>query len=151
MATVASRRRQQPSSTRGSALLEMAAVLPVLLLVLAAIVDFGFLFLQYEVVTNAAREGARIGVLPDYQTADVQQRVRDYLTAGGLTSASLSAIDVVRSTVTVGPSGLEMDVVTVSVEYPSRFMFLGPITSFIGGDPYSTVTLNATSTMRAEQ
>ena len=28
--------------------------------------DFGFLFRNWEVVTNAAREGARVGVLPAY-------------------------------------------------------------------------------------
>ena len=32
--------------------------------------DFGFLFRNWEVVTNAAREGARVGVLPSYDCAD---------------------------------------------------------------------------------
>ena len=30
------------------------------------IIDFGFLFQRYEVVTNAAREGARVAILPGY-------------------------------------------------------------------------------------
>ena len=39
---------------------------PLLLFVILGIVDFGFLFQRMEVVTNAAREGARIAVLPGY-------------------------------------------------------------------------------------
>lgn len=51
-------------SERGAELIEFALVFPVLLLVVLGIVDFGFLFQRMEVVTNAAREGARIAVLP---------------------------------------------------------------------------------------
>jgi Flp pilus assembly protein TadG len=49
----------------GAELIEFAFVLPLLLLVIVGIFDFGFLFQRYEVVTNAAREGARAAVLPD--------------------------------------------------------------------------------------
>ena len=42
---------------RGSELVEFALVFPLLLMVVLAIVDFGFMFQRYEVVTNAAREG----------------------------------------------------------------------------------------------
>ena len=66
---------------------------PTLLLVMLGIIDFGFLFQRYEVVTNAAREGARVAILPGYADADVQARVNQYLTAGGLTGTA---------TVTVG-------------------------------------------------
>ena len=48
---------------------------PTLLLVMLGIMDFGFLFQRYEVVTNAAREGARVAILPGYQTPDVEARV----------------------------------------------------------------------------
>ncbi len=111
--------------------------------------DFGFLFLQYEVVTNAAREGARVGVLPNYQTADITQRVDDYLAAGGLTSSPVTG--VAYSTVVLGGSGLNVDVVTVSVEYPGEFLFLGPISALISGGSYAPITLNASSNMRVEQ
>ena len=48
---------------------------PLLLLVMLGIMDFGFLFQRYEVVTTAAREGARVAILPGYQDADVRARV----------------------------------------------------------------------------
>ena len=42
---------------RGAELIEFALVLPLLLLLVLGIVDFGFMFQRLEVVTNAAREG----------------------------------------------------------------------------------------------
>ncbi len=60
------RLRRRGRREDGAELIELAIVLPILLLVVAAIIDFGFLFQRYEAVTNAAREGARIAVLPGY-------------------------------------------------------------------------------------
>ncbi len=146
MAAVARRRRLSPEEG-GQALIEMALILPVLLLVIGAIIDFGFLFLRYEAVTNAAREGARIAVLPGYQTADVQARVANYLTAGGLTDPAPPAV-VVYGSETL--TGLTVSVVTVNVQYPSEYLFLGTIASLVSGGAYATVTLRASSTMRRE-
>ncbi|NUQ56510.1 MAG: pilus assembly protein, partial [Dehalococcoidia bacterium] len=44
----------------GQALVEFALVLPVMLMMLFALVDFGRGFYTWLVVTNAAREGARV-------------------------------------------------------------------------------------------
>ena len=65
-------------SEDGAQLVEFALVLPLLLLVMLGIAEFGFMFQRYEVVTNAAREGARLAVLPGYTDADVQARVASY-------------------------------------------------------------------------
>ena len=66
-------------SERGVELIEFAISLPVLLFVLTAILDFGFLFQRYEVVTNAAREGARLKSNAGASTtADVQARLSEY-------------------------------------------------------------------------
>ncbi len=123
-------------------------MLPILLLVVAAIMDFGFLFQRYEVVTNAAREGARVAVLPGYGTAQVQARVQAYLTASGLTGTATIPPPVV-GTQTL-PGGLVVSTVTVNVQYPSQFAFIGPIAAMIGGTGWGTVTLQANSTMRVE-
>ena len=48
----------------------MVVVLPLLLLMLFGIIDFGFMFQRYVVLTNAAMEGARVGILPGYSDAD---------------------------------------------------------------------------------
>ena len=83
-----------PRGERGAALVEFALVLPLLLVVIAGIVDFGFLFQRYEVVTNAAREGARLASLPSYngQTALIRAHVRNYVQQGlALSTAALNA------------------------------------------------------------
>ncbi len=147
MAQLARFRRRSPET--GAEIIELALVLPILLLVIGGIMDFGFLFLRYEVVTNAAREGARLGVLPGYQVPDVQGRVANYLVAGGLTAVAPAA-DVVYATEELTPGGLTVGVVTVSVQYPNEFLFLGPLASLVGGGAYADITLNASSTMRRE-
>ena len=43
----------------GAAAVEMALVLPILLLLVFGIIEFGFIFNRYISVTHAAREGAR--------------------------------------------------------------------------------------------
>ena len=71
-------------SEDGAQLVEFALVLPLLLFVVLGIAEFGFIFQRYEVVTNAAREGARIAVLPGYAISGRATRVRNYLTLGGV-------------------------------------------------------------------
>jgi Flp pilus assembly protein TadG len=53
-------------SERGAELVEFALVTPLMLVLIGGIVDFARLFQSYEVVTNAAREGARLAALPGY-------------------------------------------------------------------------------------
>ena len=69
-------------SQAGAELVEFALVLPILLLVFGGIVDFGLLLQRQQVVTNAAREGARLAVLPGYTAADVQARVTQFVREG---------------------------------------------------------------------
>jgi Flp pilus assembly protein TadG len=134
---------------RGSELIELAIVLPILLVVFAAIVDFGFLFQRYEVITNAAREGARIGVLPGYSTADVTDRVEDYLDAAGLNSAA-ATITPSFSDEEIGTTGKFITVINVLVEYPSQWTVLGPIAGLVGGAGWTSMNLRAGAVMRTE-
>jgi Flp pilus assembly protein TadG len=137
-----SRRR---AGEQGSELVEFALVFPLLLLVVLAIVDFGFLFQRYEVLTNAAREGARVAVLPGYTTADIQARVTSYASAGGLPTTPTIAIT--PTTITAGTS--TWPATTVNVSFSHQYLFLGPMTAWFGGS-LSAVTLTAASTMRNE-
>ena len=83
MATVT--RRARWHSERGAELIEMVVVLPLLLLVLFGIIDFGFMFQRYVVLTNAAMEGARVGILPGYDTRRCGDAGRDRTpTTGGV-------------------------------------------------------------------
>jgi Flp pilus assembly protein TadG len=130
---------------RGAELIEFAMVLPLFLLLTAAIFDFGMMFRTYEAVTNAAREGARVGVLPAYQPADVQARIDTYIAAAGLTGPY-------TVTVTNGPVATPAGTFTarsVVVNYTYQFAFLGVIGAAFGGS-YTTIPLTATSVMRTE-
>ena len=62
---------------RGQSLVEAAVILPILLLLVAAAVDFGRAFDAYIVLTNAVREGARFGTLrqPQPPVSDIQDIV----------------------------------------------------------------------------
>jgi Flp pilus assembly protein TadG len=58
--TLARRVRRLLSGERGTALIETAMTLPLLLLVSVGIFEFGRAFQTWQVLTNAAREGARL-------------------------------------------------------------------------------------------
>src|SRR5688572_25721759 len=148
MASVICNRRRLGSES-GAELLELAIALPMLLVVFAAMVDFAVLFQRYQVITNAAREGARVGVLPNYDTADIQARVNTYLSASGLT-ASGPAAAVGYDAEEVTPGGPTINTVTVTVQYPHQFIFLGPAAPLVGGGPHGDIMLAAASTMRLE-
>ena len=141
------RLRSRAANERGAELIEFAFVLPLLLFVVIGIIDFGFLFRDYEILTNAAREGARLRSLADnYIDDDVISRVDAYADSGGLDPAlvdtTVNAVDIPVGAGTA--AGYE-----VNVTYQHAFMFLGPIASFFGGS-FGTVDLTATSTMRRE-
>lgn len=145
--------RKAARSERGAELIEFALVFPLLLFVVLGIVDFGFLFQRMEVVTNAAREGARIAVLPGYSVADVRDRVCDYVQGGGVPMtaaqcASAANINVTNTTITAGGSSISGKSVTVS--FPHQYLFIGGFASWIGGGSFGTVPVNATAVMRDE-
>jgi Flp pilus assembly protein TadG len=144
---MASVNRRSWSSESGAELVEFAIVLPLLLLVLFGIVDFGMLFHRYQVVTNAAREGARIAVLPLYDDSDVIARVSQFLTAAGLTETPTVPAPV-RATVSLG--GQCINVVTVSVNYPYSYSALGGIASYFGSGAFGPTGLHASASMRTE-
>src|SRR5262249_35015112 len=87
MATLINRLRRSWRCESGAELIEFALTFPLLLLVVMGIIEFGFMFRDYEVITNAAREGARVRVLPAYSADDATARVNAYLDAAGLVSA----------------------------------------------------------------
>lgn len=142
-------------SERGAELIEFALIFPLLLLVMLGIVDFGFLFQRYEVLTNATREGARLASLPSYGEADVKRRVCDYLTTGGVPtvgcpdSPTNPAVTLNDTTVAM-PGGGTLPVKQVQLIYSHDFMFVGPIINLMGGSFNNTKAITTVAVMRAE-
>lgn len=122
--------------------------MPILLMTVLGIIDFSFLFHRQEVVTNAAREGARVAALPGYGATDVENRVVSFIsTAGVPTSAGNPTVSVNPTTIT-HTSGT-WPATTVSVSYTHDYMFIGGVASWFGG-AFTNVNVNAVSTMRNE-
>lgn len=137
--------RRRALSELGSELIEFAIAVPVLLLLVAGLIDFGLMLRQYEVLTNAAREGARLALLPDYDQAAVQARVVDYLTAGGLTDAP--TVTLQAEALATGTGGPTMSGVRVTVTYPHSFVIFSPVAQLFGRSP-AQVDLRGVSVMR---
>jgi Flp pilus assembly protein TadG len=138
-------------SERGAELIEFALVFPLLLFIILGIVDFGFMFQRMEVVTNAAREGARIAVLPGYDDPDVEARVEQYLNAGGLATGGgqLAPIFLDTGNIEVTP-GVFVPAKTVGVTYFHTFMFIQPMMAWFGGTAFTSVPVKGLAVMRDE-
>jgi Flp pilus assembly protein TadG len=85
------------------AVVEMAIVTPVLLTLVFGIIEFGWIFMSYQTITNAAREGARTSTLQGTTDSDVQTRVHNYVQPAGLPQYAMSSVTDVS---TVSGSGL---------------------------------------------
>ncbi len=127
----------------GQALVEFALVVPFLLVFLVGIVEFGRAWNLHQVLTDAAREGARKAVIHDPQiTLDsVNNTVKSAIATAGA-NPNFADIDV------VGFGGPRGDPTTVEVALPYQFIFFGALKLWTTGE--STVTLRTRFTMRNE-
>jgi Flp pilus assembly protein TadG len=62
------------SGTNGQEVVEYALILPLLMLLFLGIVEFGWAVLSYNTIANAAREGARFGIVHP-TTAGIMERL----------------------------------------------------------------------------
>lgn len=93
------RQTVSPSRRRGAVIVEMALVLPIFLMLVFGIIEFGRGFMVGQLVTNAAREGARRAILDGSTNADVTSFIQTFMQS----SANVSASNV-TVTITVTPA-----------------------------------------------
>lgn len=138
------------SNERGTAIIEVALTLPLVLLISVGIFEFGRAYQTWEVLTNAAREGARIAILPS-PADQVDARVRDFLANGGLVSDSSVGVSVTATTVSIGDAGTA-SASKVTISYPFSFIVLQPVAQLVvaGSMVGAPFTFNVSSTMRNE-
>ena len=144
-------RRRRRVGERGQALAEFALVLPIILLFIAGVVEMGRAWNVKQVVTDAAREGARWTVVQDEDLADlaaVQTKIEERLALGGVTGATIefSSADPGCPTAaacyhTEDGFGKEM---TVSVSAPFQMNLIGVLLKWAGGPATIDITTNAT-------
>ncbi|HKY61490.1 MAG TPA: TadE/TadG family type IV pilus assembly protein [Gemmatimonadota bacterium] len=129
----------------GQSLVEFAIVLPILLGLLVGIFEFGVAWNRKQVLTNAAREGARAAVLQSVATdTDVDAVVDPYLTSAGIDPDAVS-----KSYNNVG--GSTGDTVTIQLQMNHTMPFISAITGFLADSPTAgAVTLTSVVNMRHE-
>jgi Flp pilus assembly protein TadG len=130
-------------SESGASAVEFALLLPVLMLILFGIIEFGVALYRQAILTNASREGARLAIVqsvPPITTAAVDARIDTYLTSAGITPGNVTHI----ISPIVGVTGTP---VTVTLTLPYTFVSLPGLTSSLVP---STITLTATTVMSHE-
>ena len=135
---------QQTWQEAGQDLVEYTLVLPFFLFLTLGVIEFSLLYFQYSTIANAAREGARAGIVMPNELCD---------------QACLDAhVVAVAQTMTTGLNLLELhvavehpseDLITVVVTYDSGFMTRMMAESAGQGD--FAITLRSASTMRRER
>ncbi len=149
----ASRRREQ-----GAVLVELALVLPLFAAFLLVIADLGLVLREYQVVQNAAREGARYSIIqtswidprnPGATEAAIKQRVLDYLAQEGIRDVAVEAITV-SQTYPIEVNGMTLYGSSITVSYQRPLLFSGAgFESFrFGFLPFPTVTLTGRAVFR---
>ena len=156
----ANKRLLQSEREKGTVIVELAIVTPLLLLILAGIIDLGMLFWEREVMTNAAREGARaasrakLAGAADKTVAQVRTIVQTYLRSNNVKNTSGGDITLTTTNCTYTWDLTKTPIIlTVRlIDIPVKMMMLPNIqTLFPGsGGVSNEVKLNATITMGAE-
>jgi Flp pilus assembly protein TadG len=132
---------------RGQAFVEFALILPVFVVLVFAVIDFGNVFSKYVSVTNAAREGARYGITASSDTSGIQTRVQN---TSGFSGSELSNMTVSSSCSPSCNSGNDV-VVTVTYHYTLITPLAGLLNLLPGHSTLnSTITVTSTATMRIE-
>jgi Flp pilus assembly protein TadG len=101
-----SRRREQ-----GQDIIELALVLPLVLVIVMGIVDLGRAFNTYMVIVNAAREAARTAAVDPYATSSISEAALRETRRSGISDGSVTV------TVTSASVGSPIQV-TVRTDFP---------------------------------
>jgi len=122
-------------SIRGQSLVEFALVLPVFLLLLIGVAEFGRAWMTRNILTGASREAARIAAVQG-NTASALSRANDVLSSAGISGASVSIAD----------DGAPYGTCSVTVSYA----FPVGVAGFLPGMGGTNFTLSSSTSMRKE-
>lgn len=135
----------------GAALLEAAISIPILLLIAVGIFEFGRAYQTWQVLTNAAREGARICVVPSPTPGLAESQVRQYMQLGQLPNYATATVTVDRN-VSLTVSGETVTASRVTIDYPFDFTVLQPAMKLVYSKSMvgNSLTMHASALMRNE-
>jgi len=132
-------RRNRIADQQGQSLVELALVLPALMLILVGILQFGIVFKQYITLTDAVREGARKAAVSRHRGAAA---ATDYAKGEVVKSGSDLGSGFTKSNVTVTSSWTRGDDVTVRATFNFTINVLGKVVK--------TGQMSSTATERVE-
>lgn len=134
------RTRALRADSRGQALLEFALILPILLMLVLGIIEFGRIWNINQMVSDTTREGARRAVLADVTITEAS--VHDFM----MQRLWDAHVDTGVVTITFSQTGANWKVSdlpqTVTVQFPYSFMFFTRA--------FGTVQITSSFTMRNE-
>lgn len=125
---------------KGQTLVEFALILPIIIIILFGITEFGRAFYSYIVITNAAREGARAGVVGK-SNAEIIEKVKQ-------TAPLNPPIEDSDITITPSDKSARTPGVSLNVEVQYEVNLITPIISNVLGK--DTIILKSKAVMRVE-
>lgn len=143
---------------KGAAMVEFALVLPLFLVMVFGIIEFGLLLFDEAVITNASREAARSAIAfrnPKLTIVDIQAVANNY-TGSHLISFGSGASSTVTASPLPSPTTNPITAtaganITVTVSYPYTFLVFGNLLHLLsGGSIANPLTLSATTVMKNE-
>ncbi|CAA9284424.1 MAG: Similar to TadZ/CpaE, associated with Flp pilus assembly [uncultured Chloroflexia bacterium] len=138
-------RQKAGRSVRGQTMVEFALVFPVFILLVLGIVDLGRAVWQYSTLSNAAREGARYGIVLKNPNGTVRTDAQII----DVVKEKAVAVDIAGGgSVDIAPSGTRTVPGTITVTVNYQFQ---PITPLIGNAiPDGVINLTGRSKMNME-
>lgn len=140
---------------RGAVAVEFALIVPMLLLLVFGIIEFGFMLNRDTIIGNASRDGARVASLNGTYD-DIETAIKSELTATGI-PASSSAVAIKIDCIQPGGAvcnankstydGLVQSGATATVRVTYDYEWITPVISSMFG---STTTLEQYTQMRVE-
>jgi Flp pilus assembly protein TadG len=126
-------------------------ITPIVLLIMVGIFEVARAYQTWQVLTNAAREGARAAVVPGAAVPTIKEIVKKYVVDGQVGNFTIDMVDV-NPAATINVNGTSIGATLVTVNYPFKFIVLGPVAELVagGGTPGAPLTMRATSLMRNE-
>ena len=106
---------------RGIAAVEAAILFPLVIALTFGAIEYGWVFLKQQQITNAVRQGARIAATPDATTASVTSTINSLMTAAGMGSSGYTVTFNPADITTVAPG--QTFTVKVAVTYANVSLF----------------------------
>ena len=139
---------------QGASAVEFAIVLPLLLILMFGIIEFSILLYDKAMITNASREGARVGIVYRYvdggpnhpDDAEISAAVDQYIQNHLISFGSGDSATTIISRAGDSPG----DSLTVTVNYQYSFLVFSSLLSLVSGSMSNGIPLDAVTIMRME-